>query len=498
MSTYTEPAAPRPTRVSTTAGAADEQAKAGGIVTNETAEGAAGPGRPIPRTLCTALAVAVLLVAACSGGDDESASDDEAPGVGTGEELATLEVIDQQIAVKTTESDEFEPGTTGMGLDVGYQIRSNDTGFGELGYFDGSWMRIEARATLTIEELSDTEESRAVETSIDGGRVWSRTEKLTGSGDRFDVGSPVGTASVRGTRFSIDCTVDWGQYAADVVDADAGEDEAPDATTTTDTPTTDTTPTSAELADDLSVCEFTVIEGEVMVTLLDGTEYVLGPSQRLVAADDGRTPIGPLQVLPDELYATEWIQKNLGVDREKPNADELLAGEAEANVSAATLAQEWTVDVDVVASTDPRFVAGTRDEGFWQVSVECTPAACRSGRQVVDADGEPALRDGAGNPIVDEIVPLGNGSYEFRSQWVESCERDGTTLAVDGVATEKIGRYEVTELAFIDGQWVATELRGTVTTTTTLTASGEAADCALPDNAPSVSFTTEVVARADV
>src|SRR5690606_16665291 len=128
---------------------------------------------------------------------------------------------------------------------------------------------------------------------------------------------------------------DWGQYAADVVDADAGEDEAPDATTTTDTPTTDTTPTSAELADDLSVCEFTVIEGEVMVTLLDGTEYVLGPSQRLVAADDGRTPIGPLQVLPDELYATEWIQKNLGVDREKPNADELLAGEAEANVSAA-------------------------------------------------------------------------------------------------------------------------------------------------------------------
>ena len=100
-----------------------------------------------------------LVGAACTSGDDEGDGDDG--GSDSGDALATLDVIDERIDVRTADAEDFEPGSTGMGLDEGDSIRSNDTGFGELGYFDGSWMRIEARATLTIEELSDVEDARS-------------------------------------------------------------------------------------------------------------------------------------------------------------------------------------------------------------------------------------------------------------------------------------------------------------------------------------------------
>jgi hypothetical protein len=359
-----------------------------------------------------------------------------------------------------------------MGLDVGDQVRSNETGFGELGYFEGSWMRIEARATLTIEELADTEEGQAVETSVDGGRLWSRTEKLTDSGDRFEVDTPVASASVRGTRFAIDCTVDWGEYAA--LRGVATDEPPPEES-----------------------CSFTVIEGTVTVTLPNGEEYVLGPAQQLIVADDGRDPIGPVQLVPDELYANDWISKNLGVDLEEPGAEEELTEEAkEANLSAATLAKEWEADVTITSSTDPRYPAGSRDVGGWLVSVECAGGSCNSQRQVVGSDGQPALRDGAGAPVVDQVVGTGSGGYEFHATWTEPCGPDGSVLAADGIVTERVGRYTVTELEFREGRWVATVLEGTVDATTTLTAAGQAAGCALPDNAASVGFTSTVVARA--
>src|SRR5262245_14892922 len=245
------------------------------------------------------LAVITIIAAAAActggGGDDKAGSGDGEQAGGGDEALATLEVIDQQIDVKTTDDTDFGPGETGMGLDVGDQIRSNTTGFGELGYFDGSWMRIEARATLTIEDLADTEDGEAVETSIDGGRLWSRAEKLTDSGDRFEVDTPVASASVRGTRFAIDCTVSWEAIAAEHGESgeDGSEDSAPEES-----------------------CAFTVIEGTVTVTLPDGSEYTLTSAQQLLVADDGRV-VGPIQLVPDELYANDWISKNLGVDLEK-------------------------------------------------------------------------------------------------------------------------------------------------------------------------------------
>ena len=413
--------------------------------------------------MLVAALVTVLVGAGCTGDDDEGGDG----GSDGGDALATLDVIDERIDVRTVDAEDFEPGTTGMGLDEGDSIRSDATGFGELGYFDGSWMRIEARATLTIEELSDVEDASVVETSIDGGRLWTRAEKLTGSEDRFEVDTPVATASVRGTRFSIDCTVEWSEY-----EGATGDDPE-------------------------QACEFIVIEGVVVVTLPDGTEIELEAAQRLVVADDDRDPIGPDDLIPDELYESPWVQKNLGVDAEKPGADELIGDEeSQSAVGAATLDRDWEVEVDVVSSTDPRYAAGSTGGGFWEVTTSCDGGDCTSQRRVVDADGAPALRDAAGQPVVDGITPDGSGRYSFSAQWNEPCERDGAVLAAEGLTVQRRSTYRVTDVEFVDGRFVATRLEGEVTTTTSLNDAGRAAGCALPDNAASVGFETEVVATA--
>lgn len=437
-----------------------------------------------PRSCLAAVALSMLLGAACSSGSgDEQAAPAGSGGSSTGEALAVLEVIDQAIDVKAAGTDDFEAGTTGMALDVGDQVRSDTTGFGELGFFDGSWMRIEARAILTIEELADTDESREVATSIDGGRVWARTERLSGSGDRFEVGTPVGTASVRGTRFSIDCTIDWFS-ALDILDAADGV-----ATTT-------------ESEDPELTCEFTVIEGTVVVTLTDGTEIVLEAAQTLLVPSDDRAPVGPIQRIPDELYADEWVAKNLGVDVTRAETDDdgdTLGDDstASANLASATLARNWEATVRVVDSTDPRYEVGARDTGRWLVRVECeSTSGCRSQRTVVDDDDQPALLDSQGAVVVDRITPVGEGRYRFDATWTEPCERDGSVLAEQGVTSTKTGVYEVTDLAFEDGRWVATELKGQVITTTRLTSGGRAAGCELPERATEVGFTTDVLARA--
>ncbi len=419
------------------------------------------------RTAATATVV-VLLAAACSRGEEQAAP----PGpAGSAEAPAALTVIDDQVAVKRSGAAAFVPGATGAALDVGDQVRADTTGFGEVGYFDGSWMRIEAAATLTIGELADTEDGQVVETSIDDGRVWARAQELTESGDRFAVGTPVGTASVRGTRFSIDCTVTW---------AEARESSA--------------APPSGPVTEPDQVCSFTVIEGEVVVELQDGTSVRLGPATRLWAADDDRAPIGPEPVLPDALHRDPWVAKNLGLDATRRDATTRDQDPADTE-AAATLARTWDATVRVTESTDPRVAEGDEDQARWEVTVVCD-GPCRGQRHIVDGDGEPVLRDGAGREVVDDVTALGRGRYRFTAAWTDSCERDGAVVAEAGTRVQRVGAYQVSEVRFVDGRWTAIGLEGTVTTTTELTGAGEAAGCTLPGEAASVAFTTEVTARA--
>lgn len=393
--------------------------------------------------------VLVLIAAGCSSGDDE--------GEDTTEGTATLEVIDRNIEV-SQDGGPFETGTTGADLFVGDQVRADETGFGELSYFDGSWQRIEAEATLSIDQLADRESSDVVEVGIDGGRSWQRVEELSDSGDRFEVDTPVATASVRGTRFSIDCLV--------------GPDQ----------------------------CLFVVIEGPVVLVLPDGTEIVLESGEKL-AVTKGEEPGDPERFVPDELYEDEWIAKNLALDQAEfddrgidgPGAS---ADPTSTDLAAATLAKTWTIDVEVVRSDDPRYPVGSSDTVRWLVEVVCDDNSCHTERRIVDEAGTPVFADGSGVPIIETIEASGPRRYGIEVTWTEPCEDSGTVLHPEGITTTKVAEYETVDAEFQEDRWVATELVGTAESVTELTAEGEAAGCVLPGGASNVTFETEVAAHA--
>ena len=186
-----------------------------------------------------------------------------------------------------------------MGLDVGDQVRSDATRFGEIAFFDGSWMRGPFRRHLDdrgVDRHRGRDESSTPPSPV--GAVGVRAEQLTGSSGRFEVGTPVGTASVRGTRFAIDCTVSW----AEEIRLEG----------------------SLEQTEPEEACAFTVVEGTVLLQRPYGSEYELVAGQR-VAASDHRPTIGPYDLTDAEVRDDDWIARNLDVDSEKPGAESTRA-----------------------------------------------------------------------------------------------------------------------------------------------------------------------------
>ena len=137
------------------------------------------------------LTIAVLAGLTSCGGGSSSAS-------------ATLAIISTNIETAAG-SGSFETATEGQTLAVGDKVKADPTGFAELTYHDGSWMRIEASATLTIDELTDKGDTDVVRTSVDIGKSWNRVQDLAEPDDAYEVTTPVGTAAVRGAAFATDC-----------------------------------------------------------------------------------------------------------------------------------------------------------------------------------------------------------------------------------------------------------------------------------------------------
>jgi hypothetical protein len=214
-----------------------------------------------------------LSAVACGG--SESAGDTPSGGGGSGP-LATVEVIDEQVAVRRGDGG-FTTLQGSSDLGQGDQVQTDTTGFAEVVFFDGSWQRVEAGTTLTLTELVDIEGGQTVRTGIDKGRAWQRVESLTDDEDAFDVDTPVAVASVRGTAFAIDCT------------------GAP------------------------SSCTYSVIEGVVDVTVSSGQTAAVTAGQTLTVPVD--QPLGPPQTVGvDVLRQEPWIAKNLALDASDPPA----------------------------------------------------------------------------------------------------------------------------------------------------------------------------------
>lgn len=223
------------------------------------------------------IACMAALVAAGCGDDTTNSSDGDGGSSGSGSEAvsATLAIITTDIDTDT--GDGFTDATEGEELVVGDRARTDTTGFAELTYHDGSWMRIESEATLTIDDLADTDDGQTVATSIDTGEAWNRVAELTEPDDDYTLDTPVATAAVRGTAFAVDCDGD-------------------------------------------TACTFSVIDGEVLITPDLGDPVTLTAGQTLTITADQQPP-PPDEPGIDALTEQPFIAKNLELDDARADND---------------------------------------------------------------------------------------------------------------------------------------------------------------------------------
>ena len=215
------------------------------------------------------VAAAVVLVASGCGDDGGGASGGDGESASSGDVVsAVLGIITTNIEADT--GDGFVEASEGAELVVGDRVKTDATGFGEVTYHDGSWMRVESGATLTVVDLADSDEGQVVSTSIDTGEAWNRVADLVAPEDEFVVDTPVGSAAVRGTAFAIEC-------------------------------------------DGATACTFRVVEGEVLITPDAGDPVTLMAGQSLTVTA-GEEPPAPEEPGVEVLSAEPFIAKNLELD----------------------------------------------------------------------------------------------------------------------------------------------------------------------------------------
>lgn len=157
-----------------------------------------------PRSPLVLLLVVALLATACGGGDDGGDATTDGGPTASGAP-ASLAIIDPGVDVADAEAAEtFRPGEDGESLIVDDQVRTSDAGFAEVNWTAGALARIGPGSLYRLETLALEADAPQVTARLDVGRAWNRVEG--GAIDAYDVTTAVGTASVRGTAFDVNCT----------------------------------------------------------------------------------------------------------------------------------------------------------------------------------------------------------------------------------------------------------------------------------------------------
>ena len=234
--------------------------------------------------------IAVFAAAACGGGDDEVAAS-RAPA-------ATLAIISTDIETAAGDAG-FVEAVEGQALAVGDRVRTDRTGFAEINYHDGSWMRIEHEATATVRALVDRGAVKQVRVSIDGGDAWNRVRTLAEPEDSYVLETPVATAAVRGTAFAARCPSD-------------------------------------------TTCSFSVVEGTVTVTPKGGRPIDVDAGE-VLQVTVGEEPVAE-DPGADALEAEPFIAENLRLDSAK--ADDQPGGSSAPEPADAELGGGYTIGAD--------------------------------------------------------------------------------------------------------------------------------------------------------
>lgn len=289
---------------------------------------------------------AATVAAGCGGGDDGGAA----------EPTATLAVISTRIETALG-TGAFRGATEGQALSVGDRVRTDDTGFAEITYTDGSWMRIDNNATARIRSLVARDAVRRVRVSIDTGDAWNRVGKLSAGEDAYVLETPVATAAVRGTAFAAQCT---GRTS----------------------------------------CRFSVVEGTVTVTPLDGEAVLLTAGDVLTVTADER-PRRDAPGVP-ELLDDEFIATNVELDTAKD--PRLRSPTTFGEDEAATFTGTWSLETTVIDG-NASIPEGQTGTSSFTITADCDDDGCVM--QSAELGGQ-ASRDGDGVRFQGSVEPAGS------------------------------------------------------------------------------------------
>ncbi|HET7700337.1 MAG TPA: FecR family protein [Candidatus Limnocylindria bacterium] len=147
--------------------------------------------RVLPGIITLVFMLAVVAATTVSGG---------ATALGA---VTTLTVLSSEVSVSHG-PDAFVPAVDGEILASGDTIRTGDGGRAILTYFEGSTVTIEPATELRIDVAVSQGEGTIVQMTQSVGRTWHVVTRLVAGGSKYEVKTPTGTASVRGTAFTVD------------------------------------------------------------------------------------------------------------------------------------------------------------------------------------------------------------------------------------------------------------------------------------------------------
>jgi len=132
---------------------------------------------------------------------DEKPQPVNMPASNSPEQLTVLSITEGQIFVLKAGASNWIAGVVGMTLDTGDTIKAGEDSTVTITFFDGSTIQLDSGTEVKVLELNIDSQSGATTIELEQGigNTISRIKKLTDPASRYEIKTPGGVASVRGS-----------------------------------------------------------------------------------------------------------------------------------------------------------------------------------------------------------------------------------------------------------------------------------------------------------
>ena len=128
------------------------------------------------------------------------------------ERIAFVSDLKGTVDVRAPGAKDFTPLSQDSHVQAGSVLRTDSTGEAQIGWADGTRIRVAPNSALTILKCRLDKASGRSESllKLDAGKIWTRVMRTLQAQSKFEVRTPTATAGVRGTTFSVEVRPDGG------------------------------------------------------------------------------------------------------------------------------------------------------------------------------------------------------------------------------------------------------------------------------------------------